>query len=68
MSRARNIPMPTAKREYTQTEEQIFRRTVETGIQQVDFSIESTKRIEDSVHSLALKRFQFLLMGAKCGG
>ena len=47
--------------------EAITRRNIEQGFQDINSEVGATKRIQDPVTSKAIRRHQFLLMGAKHG-
>jgi C4-dicarboxylate-specific signal transduction histidine kinase len=59
-----SAPLPTAPPEYNQLNERVTRRTLELALSNADNEIEVAKRQSDKTGSLALRRFQFLLMGA----
>tara|TARA_R110000782_G_scaffold256709_1_gene345817 strand:+ start:147 stop:341 length:195 start_codon:yes stop_codon:yes gene_type:complete len=59
-----SAPLPTAPPEYNQFNEGVTRRTLELALSNADNEIEVAKRQSDKTGSLALRRFQFLLMGA----
>ena len=56
--------MPLANQEYEYENEAIFRRTLEFTFQTVENDIQLAKTQGDKGGSLAMRRFQFLLMGA----
>jgi len=56
------LPVPTV--EYSQLNEAATRRTLELALANTDIEIELAKKQSDKTGSLALRRFQFLLMGA----
>jgi len=64
MTSRRNTPMPLARQEYEYENEAIFRRTLEFTFQTVENDIQLAKTQGDKDGSLAMRRFQFLLMGA----
>jgi len=64
MTSRRNTPMPLANQEYEYENEAIFRRTLEFTFQTVENDIQLAKTQGDKGGSLAMRRFQFLLMGA----
>ena len=57
-------PLPVARPEYDQNNENIVRKTIEFALSNADNEINIAKRQSDKTGSLALCRFQFLLMGA----
>ena len=57
-------PLPIATPEYDQLNEGNTRRTLEFALANADNEIEIAKTQSDKTGSLALRRFQFLLMGA----
>jgi|TARA_R110000787_G_scaffold226647_1_gene334460 hypothetical protein len=57
-------PLPVARAEYDQSNENITRKTLEFALSNADNEIAIAKRQSDKTGSLALRRFQFLLMGA----
>jgi hypothetical protein len=59
-----NIPLPIPPMEYDQQLEAQFRRQVEIGFQQTNSTITANKTQSNKDASLALRRHQFLLMGA----
>jgi|TARA_R110002124_G_scaffold270544_1_gene439053 hypothetical protein len=59
-----STPLPIALPEYNQFNEGVTRRTLELALSNADNEIEVAKRQSDKTGSLALRRFQFLLMGA----
>ena len=59
-----SAPLPIAPPEYNQFNEGVTRRTLELALSNADNEIEAAKRQSDKTGSLALRRFQFLLMGA----
>ncbi len=67
MRTGQTISLPKATPEFNTTNEQIMRRTVEQGIESLRADIVDTREQTDKVSSLALRRFQFLLMGAASG-
>ena len=67
MRTGQTISLPKADREYLPDREQIMRRTVEQTFGGLRADIVDTREQTDKVSSLALRRFQFLLMGAASG-
>jgi|TARA_Y100000114_G_scaffold53852_1_gene49178 hypothetical protein len=67
MAEKTNIPLPLASSEYDEMNEAITRRNIEQGFQDINSEVGATKRIQDPVTSKAIRRHQFLLMGAKHG-
>jgi hypothetical protein len=64
---ARYIALPVAPRDYDSENEQVTRRTLEQSLQDANSAIESNRDKTSKPSSLALRRFQFLLMGAGNG-
>lgn len=64
MASLRTNPLPTPGQAYEVENEQTTRRTIEFALQSIenDLLLAKTKAGKDS--SLAMRRFQFLLMGA----
>ena len=56
--------MPLAKQEYEYENEAIFRRTLEFTFQTFENDVQLAKTQGDKDGSLAMRRFQVLLMGA----
>lgn len=61
---ARNIPLPIAPQQYVEQLEAEFRRQLEIQLLRMGDSIESNSIQTNKQASLALRRHQFLLMGA----
>ena len=64
MTARRNTPMPLPRQEYDYENEAEFRRTIEFTFQTVENDVQLAKTQGDKDGSLAMRRFQFLLMGA----
>ena len=60
----RQNPLPVPAPEYDVSNEAITRRTVEQALEQIENAVELAKTQGDKPGSLAMRRFQFLLMGA----
>lgn len=60
-------PMPVAPGEYGQVPESVFRRQIEANFEQTNIEVEDAKGRTSAKSSLAIRRFQFLLMGASSG-
>ena len=58
-------PLPLPLPDYELTNEQITRRTIEQLFQDVFSEINGVESLKTSAASKAVKRHQFLLMGAK---
>jgi len=58
------IALPTAKAAYDHSNEQVVRRTIEQTFTSLHSDIRANRDGLDSPASLALRRHQFLLMGA----
>jgi hypothetical protein len=65
MAERSNIPLPLASSEYNETNESIARRTIEQAFQDINAEVGTLKKMQQSVVSKAVRRHQFLLMGAK---
>jgi hypothetical protein len=63
----RYTTLPVATREYQQENEQVARRTIEQSLQDISSTVEGNTNKTNKDSSLALRRFQFLLMGASSG-
>jgi hypothetical protein len=63
----RYTTLPVANREYEQENEQVTRRTIEQSLQDISSTVEGNTNKTNKNSSLALRRFQFLLMGASSG-
>ena len=61
---SRNIPLPIAPLQYVEQLEAEFRRQLELQLLRMGDSIESNSIQANKQASLALRRHQFLLMGA----
>lgn len=64
MAEQRSTPLPVPLREYSQENEALTRRNLEFSLQTIANDIELAKTQGDKSGSLAMRRFQFLLMGA----
>ena len=64
MSGTRTTPLPIPRPDYDQQEEALTRRILELAIDQIENDIVLAKSQGDKTGSLAMRRFQFLLMGA----
>lgn len=64
MAEQRATPLPIPAPEYSQPNEALTRRNIELGFQTLSNDIELAKTQGDKPGSLAMRRFQFLLMGA----
>jgi|TARA_R110000803_G_scaffold77760_1_gene142627 hypothetical protein len=60
----RSVPLPVPAAEYAQENEALTRRTIEFAFQTLENDVELAKTQGDKPGSLAMRRFQFLLMGA----
>ena len=65
MAEKTSIPLLIPNPEYNQENELLTRRTIEQAIQDLNSEIGAVKRMQQSIVSKAVKRQQFLLMGAK---
>jgi hypothetical protein len=59
--------LPVAGKDYEQQNEQVARRTIEQSLQDISSTVEGNTNKTNKDSSLALRRFQFLLMGASSG-
>ena len=64
MAEARRNPLPTAGLQYDPSNEAITRRTLEFALDRIETDVSLAKTQADKEGSLAVRRFQFLLMGA----
>jgi hypothetical protein len=60
----RQNPLPVPAPEYDVANEAITRRTLEQALDLIENDVELAKTQGDKSGSLAMRRFQFLLMGA----
>ena len=60
----RQNPLPVPAPEYDGGNEAITRRTIEQAMDQIENDVIQAKTQGDKTGSLAMRRFQFLLMGA----
>jgi hypothetical protein len=60
----RQNPLPVPAPEYDVNNEAITRRTIEQAMDQIENDVSLAKTQGDKSGSLAMRRFQFLLMGA----
>jgi len=63
----RYTTLPVASKEYEQQNEQVARRTIEQSLQDISSTVEGNTNKTNKDSSLALRRFQLLLMGASSG-
>ena len=64
MASVRTNPLPSPPEEYSAENERTLRRTVEFVLQNIETDILLAKTQGDKDGSLAIRRFQFLTMGA----
>ena len=64
MASFRSIPLSLPSEEYDRENEQTMRRTIELALQDIESDVLIAKTQSDKPSSLAMRRFQFLLMGA----
>lgn len=64
---AASRPLPVASIQYDAENEQISRRTIENSFQDLEAKVDGNTTKTNKPSSLALRRFQFLLMGASSG-
>lgn len=67
MKSSQNLTLPVAPPEYKQDSEQTMRRTIEHGINMLRVDMIENREFREVEASLALRRHQFLLMGAGNG-
>ena len=60
----RKTPLPVPMTQYNLRNESLTRKTIEDAINRVEVDTVVAKTQGDKVGSLAMRRFQFLLMGA----
>ena len=60
----RQNPLPVPTPEYDVNNEATTRRTIEQALDQIENDVNIAKTQGDKPGSLAMRRFQFLLMGA----
>ena len=60
-------PLPVAPLEYLARDEQITRRTIENSFEDLEAKVDANRNKTSKQSSLAMRRFQFLLMGASNG-
>ena len=63
-TQTRTTPLPVPTPEYDASAEAINRRTIEIAMDQIENDVVLAKTQGDKEGSLAMRRFQFLLMGA----
>ena len=63
----RYTTLPVARPEYDSENEHVTRRTIEQALQDVTTIVEGNRNKTSKPSSLAIRRFQFLLMGASGG-
>ena len=59
--------LPVANPDYEQQNEQVTRRTIEQSLQDISTTVEGNTNKTNKDSALALRRVQFLLMGASNG-
>ena len=64
MAERRRNPLPVPLAEFNTQNEAITRRTIEFALDQLENDVDLAKTQGDKPGSLAMRRFQFLLMGA----
>ena len=64
MAQSKTIPLPLTTLEYEQQNEATTRLTIEQSLQEIENDVSLAKTQGDKDGSLAMRRFQFLLMGA----
>jgi hypothetical protein len=63
----RYTTLPVSTPNYDSQNEQVTRRTIEQALQDITSDVEGNTNKTNKNSSLALRRFQFLLMGASSG-
>ena len=63
MASQRQEPLPIPAQEYDAENERLNRRTIELAFQVMENDVQLAKTQGDKDGSLAMRRFQFLLMG-----
>lgn len=61
------VPLPYPKPSYDHSDQLTMRRQVEQNVEDIYSEIEKVATNVDSPSSLALRRFQFMMMGASSG-
>ena len=64
MALKRAKPLPVAPQEYNQNNEDFTRRIIQNNVQELRVDLENVRGQTDKDATLALRRNQFLLMGA----
>jgi len=64
MASVKTIPLSSPSEEYDRENEQTMRRNLEIALQDIENDVLIAKTQSDKQSSLAMRRFQFLLMGA----
>ena len=64
MASQRQEPLTIPAQEYNEENERLNRRTIELAFQTMENNVQLAKTQGDKDGSLAMRRFQFLLMGA----
>jgi|TARA_R100000963_G_C4627337_1_gene93255 hypothetical protein len=64
VAQSKTVPLPVATQEYEQNNEATTRLTIEQSLQEIENDVNLAKTQGDKDGSLAMRRFQFLLMGA----
>jgi|TARA_R100000234_G_C5003503_1_gene181492 hypothetical protein len=67
MADIKTLALPTPNPEYNSDDEAVTRRILEQTIEDLNVKITRVQRLQDTMTSKAMKRHQFLLMGAKHG-
>tara|TARA_R100001132_G_C3259127_1_gene83766 strand:+ start:453 stop:656 length:204 start_codon:yes stop_codon:yes gene_type:complete len=63
----KTLSLPIPNIEYDENDEAVTRRILEQAIEDTNVRITRVQRLQDTMTSKAVKRNQFLLMGAKHG-
>ena len=63
----KTLSLPIPNIEYDKNDEAVTRRILEQAIEDTNVRITRVQRLQDTMTSKAVKRNQFLLMGAKHG-
>tara|TARA_R100001163_G_C4977194_1_gene134772 strand:+ start:290 stop:493 length:204 start_codon:yes stop_codon:yes gene_type:complete len=67
MADIKTIILPIPGLEYDENEEAVTRRIIEQAVEDLGIKIIKSEKMQETIASKAIKRHQFLLMGAKHG-
>ena len=65
MSSKTSQPLPIPSQQYDSQNEYVTRRTIEQSVQDLNNDVGLLNELSDTIVSKAIRRHQFLLMGAK---